>query len=84
MITRAAISTQTVGASAASSAPTVNTTAAMMIKRRRPSRSDSRPAKAAPIIAPSSRPATIAPCRNGVSLKSLGMKSSAPEMTPVS
>jgi hypothetical protein len=84
MITRAAISTKTVGENAASSAPPVKTTAALMIKRRRPSPSDSRPARAAPIIAPSSRPATIAPCRNGVSLKSFGMNSTAPEITPVS
>ncbi len=81
---RAAIRTATVGANAARSDPAVNTTAAMMMSRRRPRRSDSRPARAAPIMAPSSRPATIAPCRNGPSLKVFGMNRSAPEMTPVS
>jgi hypothetical protein len=81
---RAAIRTPTVGASAASSDPTVKMIAAAMISSRRPSLSDSRPAKAAPTMAPSKRVETIAPCRNGVSLKSSGMKSNAPEMTPVS
>ncbi len=72
------------GASAAPSAPTVKITAAARITFRRPRRSDSRPAVAAPTIAPSSRPATTAPSRNGVSLKSFGMNRMAPEMTPVS
>ena len=81
---RAATSTPALGAAAASRAPTVNVTAATMISRRRPSRSDSGPATAAPTIAPSSSTATIAPCMNGESPKSDVMKRMAPEMTPVS
>ena len=80
---RAASSTPTVGASADTSAPTVKVTAAMM-SRRRPSRSDRRPASAAPTIAPSSRQETIAPSTNEDVWKCWVMKRMAPEMTPVS
>jgi hypothetical protein len=62
----------------------VKSTAAIMISRRRPSRSDSRPAEAAPTIAPRSRKETIAPSMNGDTSKSCLMNRIAPEMTPVS
>jgi hypothetical protein len=55
-----------------------------MMSLRRPSRSESGPASAAPSIAPSSSEATIAPSMNGDSSKSFLMNRRAPEMTPVS
>ena len=59
-------------------------TAAIMMSRRRPRRSDNGPASAAPSIAPSSSEATTAPCMNGERPKSSVMNRIAPEMTPVS
>ena len=80
----AASRTPTVGETAATIEPTVKITPAAMMSLRRPRRSDSGPAKAAPTIAPSSSDATTAPCMNAERSKSCLMKRMAPEMTPVS
>ena len=81
---RPASSTPTVGARAATSAPTVKITPAAMMSVRRPRRSESGPASAAPSIAPSRSEATTAPSMNEERSKSSLMKRMAPEMTPVS
>ena len=81
---RKKISTPALGDSAAPMAPTVKVTAAMRMRLRLPSLSESGPATAAPSAAPIRIEATTSPFRNGVSAKSLFMNKIAPEMTPVS
>ncbi len=85
MRNRESSSTQNAGAAIESNRPTTKTSEVMMIARRRPRVSATRPAASAPTAAPTSRIDTTVPCRNGVSrVKSLLMFGSTPPMTPVS
>jgi hypothetical protein len=65
-------------------APATKSRAAAKITRRRPNRSDKVPAAAAPIAAPASTMATTMPCMVGERASASRIKSSAPEITPVS
>lgn len=71
-------------ASAEASDPTTKITAAAMIARRRPTRSERGPPPSAPKTAPSNSDATTICCAVSESWKSSLMNSNAPEMMPVS
>jgi hypothetical protein len=76
--------TPTLGASPAPMAPMAKTAAAASMIVLRPSLSESAPLIPAPTTAPSSNELTIKPSRKALSWKFVFMKSSAPEMIPVS
>ncbi len=85
MTIRASSSTAYTGESAASSTPTMNTLAVMMIVLRRPIASATRPAPSAPAAAPTSSRLVTSSCWNELNPpKSFLRNSSAPETTPVS
>ena len=62
--------------------PAMTTPAATMIVYRRPIRSESRPASAAPNIAPTERLAVMAPLVKGVRCQSLASSTRIPAITP--
>ena len=82
---RATSSVGKVGVNAASSTPTMNTTAVMSTVSLRPMRSDTRPAASAPATAPTSSRLVTSSCWKEESPpKSFLTNSKAPETTPVS
>ena len=74
----------TSGAKAATREPRMKMSPVKKMTLRRPNRSESPPAKAAPTAAPASAMPATSPCMPAERAKSVRMKRSAPEITPVS